>query len=134
MALKETIDSMAAERTIEPESFANRKLIRPSLSRNDHNHSSSPTVERRDRPERSADRNDRNGGGRKATPPEQTNAENFYYLKQMQSKTPMSIVLRDGEILKGVIEWYDKDCLKVNREGAPNLLVFKSNIKYMHKA
>jgi sRNA-binding regulator protein Hfq len=52
----------------------------------------------------------------------------------MQSKTPMSIVLRDGEILKGVIEWYDKDCLKVNREGAPNLLVFKSNIKYMHKA
>jgi host factor-I protein len=33
-----------------------------------------------------------------------------------------------------VIEWYDKDCLKVNREGAPNLLVFKSNIKYMHKA
>jgi sRNA-binding regulator protein Hfq len=36
--------------------------------------------------------------------------------------------------LKGVIEWYDKDCLKVNREDAPNLVVFKSNIKYMHKA
>ncbi len=71
---------------------------------------------------------------KRTSPPEQTNAENFYYLKQMQSKTPMSIVLRDGEILKGVIEWYDKDCLKVNREGAPNLLVFKFNIKYMHKA
>ena len=51
----------------------------------------------------------------------------------MQSKTPMSIVLRDGEILKGVIEWYDKTCLKVNREGEPNLLVYKSNIKYMYK-
>ena len=71
---------------------------------------------------------------KKTLPPDQTNAENFYYLKQMQSKTVMSIVLRDGEVLKGVIEWYDKDCLKVNREGAPNLLVFKSNIKYMHKA
>jgi len=71
---------------------------------------------------------------KKPVPPDQTNAENFYYLKQMQTKTPMSIVLRDGEIIKGVIEWYDKDCLKVNREGAPNLLVFKSNIKYMHKA
>ena len=71
---------------------------------------------------------------KRTTPPEQTNAENFYYLKQMQSKTPMTIVLKDGETLKGVIEWYDKDCLKVNREGEPNLLIFKWNIKYMYKA
>ena len=42
--------------------------------------------------------------------------------------------LRDGEIISGVIEWYDKDCLKVNREGDPNLLLFKANIKYMYKA
>ena len=55
-------------------------------------------------------------------------------MKQMQSKTPMTIVLKDGEELKGVIEWYDKTCLKVNRDGEPNLLVFKSNIKYMYKA
>jgi sRNA-binding regulator protein Hfq len=74
------------------------------------------------------------GGPKQTSPPDQTNAEKFYYLKQMQSKTSMSIVLRDGEVLKGVIEWYDKDCLKVNREDAPNLLLFKSNIKYMHKA
>ena len=57
----------------------------------------------------------------------------FRFLKQMQSKTPMTIVLRDGEIISGVIEWYDKDCLKVNREGDPNLLLFKANIKYMYK-
>ena len=71
---------------------------------------------------------------KKATPPDQTNAENFYYLKQMQGKTPMTIVLKDGEMVKGVIEWYDKSCLKVNREGDPNILLFKSNIKYMYKA
>jgi sRNA-binding regulator protein Hfq len=71
---------------------------------------------------------------RKNIPPEQTNAENFYYLKQMQSKTPMVIVLRDGEELHGIIEWYDKCCLKINRDGAPNLLLFKANIKYMYKA
>ena len=71
---------------------------------------------------------------KKAVPPDQTNAENFYYLKQMQTKTPMTIVLRDGETLKGVIEWYDKTCLKVNREGAPNLLLYKNHIKYLHKA
>ena len=102
----------------------NRRLIRPSL-----------TEVKEQRPPRE-------GGGpprkdtapKKVTPPDQTNAENFYYLKQMQSKTPMTIVLKDGEILTGVIEWYDKCCLKVNRDGAPNLLLYKSYIKYMHKA
>jgi hypothetical protein len=51
--------------------------------------------------------------------PDQTNAENFYYVKQMQSKTPMVITLKDGEVLKGVIEWYDRSCLKLGRDGAP---------------
>ena len=100
----------------------NRRLIRPSL-----------TEMKEQRPPRK----ESHGGApppKKATPPDQTNAENFYYLKQMQSKTPMTIVLRDGEVLTGVIEWYDKTCLKVNREGDPNLLLFKSNIKYMYKA
>jgi host factor-I protein len=93
---------------------ANRKLIRPSM-----NEVKDPKV--------------RKDAVKKQIPPDQTNAENFYYIKQMQSKTPMVIVLKDGETLDGVIEWYDKGCLKVNREGAPNLLIFKSNIKYMYK-
>ena len=96
---------------------ANRKLIRPSL-----NEIKEQIVPPRRPPQK------------KPVPPDQTNAENFYYMKQMQTKTPMVIVLKDGETLEGVIEWYDKCCLKVNREGAPNLLIFKSNIKYMHKA
>lgn len=136
--MKDTIDSMPAERTVETEGFANRKLIRPSLNRNEHNHNHSnhssvaPMAERRsDRPERG----DRNGGsgGRKAAPPEQTNAENFYYQKQMQAKTPMVIVLRDGEQVSGIIEWYDKNCLKINRDAGPNLLIYKPSIKYMFK-
>jgi host factor-I protein len=136
MAMKDAIDSMPAERTIEPEGFANRKLIRPSLARTDHAHSPSPQGERRDRPERSGernDRNDRNGGSRKTAPPEQTNAENFYYQKQMQAKTPMVIVLRDGEEIHGLIEWYDKSCLKVKRDSSPNLMIYKPSIKYMYK-
>jgi len=136
MAMKDAVDSMPVERPVEAETFANRKLIRPSLARNDHNHSGSPVGERRDRPERSVergDRGDRNGGGRKAPPPEQTNAENFYYQKQMQARTPMVIVLRDGEQIRGVIEWYDKSCLKINCSGAPNLMIYKPAIKYMYK-
>ena len=133
--MKDAIDSMPAERSIEPEEFANRKLIRPSLNRTEHNHNHAapPLGERR--PERSdrAERGDRNGGGRKSSPPEQTNAENFYYQKQMQSKTPMVIVLRDGEELHGVIEWYDRNCIKINRISAANLMIYKPSIKYMFK-
>ncbi len=70
---------------------------------------------------------------KKAVPPEQTNAENFYYQKQMQSKTPMVIVLRDGEEVHGYIEWYDKNCIKLNRNGAANLMIYKPAIKYMFK-
>ena len=102
-----------------PVEAVNRKLIRPSL--NEIKEQISP-------PRRPPLQQKR------PVPPDQTNAENFYYLKQMQSKTSMTIVLKDGETLKGVIEWYDKGCLKVNREDAPNLLIFKSNIKYMYKA
>ena len=127
--MKDAIDSLPAERTIETEGFANRKLIRPSLNRTDHNHNHLPSPGGDRRP----DRGDRNGGGRKAAPPEQTNAENFYYQKQMQSKTPMVIVLRDGEEIHGVIEWYDRNCLKINRSGAANLMVYKPAIKYMYK-
>ncbi len=46
----------------------------------------------------------------------------------------MVIVLLDGEEIEGTIEWYDRGALKVNRKGAPNLLVLKRNIKYMYKA
>ena len=71
---------------------------------------------------------------KKPVPPDQTNAENFYYVKQMQGKTPMVIHLKGGERINGVIEWYDKNCLKVNREDGPNLLLYKWSIVYMHKA
>ena len=85
---------------------------------------------------RKPSRSPSDGGKRikRPTPPDQTNAENFYYLKQMQGKTPMVIVLKDGEELHGIIEWYDKNCLKVNREDGPNLLIYKANVKYMYKA
>ncbi len=95
---------------------ANRRLIRPSLNE----------VKQ---PKKQAG----NNGQKKAIPPDQTNAENFYYVKQMQSKTPMVIVLKDGEELHGTLEWYDKNCLKLTRDEGPNLLVFKSYIKYIYK-
>jgi host factor-I protein len=70
---------------------------------------------------------------KKMHPPTDTFAENYYYLKQMGKKTPMAVVFNDGQVIEGYIEWYDRNCIKLNREGAPNLLVFKNGIKFMHK-
>jgi host factor-I protein len=133
-AMKETIPAVPIERHFEREGFGNRKLIRPLMSHPNPSpanhgagHSAAGLSERRERgPERS-------NGARKSAPPEQTNAENFYFQKQMQSKTPMVIVLLDDEEVHGVIEWYDKTCIKVNRVGAPNLMIYKPSIKYMYK-
>jgi sRNA-binding regulator protein Hfq len=62
---------------------------------------------------------------------EHRQAELFYLQKQIQSQTPMVIVLEDGEQLEGCIEWYDRHTLKVR--GRSRVLVFKSAIKYMYK-
>jgi host factor-I protein len=129
--MKDAVDSVQIARSAEQEGYSNRRLIRPSLTRSEHNHTNhnntgQAPMERRERPERPS-------GGKKMPPPETTNAENFYYQKQMQSKTPMVVVLRDGEQIHGVIEWYDRTCIKLNREGAPNLMIYKPSIKYMYK-
>ena len=99
----------------------NRKLIRPSFN------------EFKEKAQAPARKSGAPAPQKRQIPPDQTNAENFYYVKQMQSKTPMVITLKDGEVIKGVIEWYDKSCLKLNRDGEPNLMIYKSNIKYMFK-
>jgi len=94
----------------------NRKLIRPNLS------------EIKDKINR-----DKEGEKRKMHPPSDTFAENYYYLKQMNKKTPMAVVFTDGEAVEGYVEWYDRNCIKLNRDNAPNMLVYKSHIKYIYK-
>jgi sRNA-binding regulator protein Hfq len=95
----------------------NRRLIRPNLA------------EIRDNREKEA----REAAKKKLHPSYDTHAENYYYLKQMNKKTRMAVAFADGEVIEGYVEWYDRRCFKLNREGAPNLLVYKDNIKYLYK-
>jgi len=94
----------------------NRRLIRPSLS----------------------DLKDKMKGEqalakKKIHPSYDTFAENYYYLKQMNKRTAIAVVLADGEKVEGTIEWYDRNCIKLNRDVEPNLLIYKCNIKYLYK-
>jgi sRNA-binding regulator protein Hfq len=68
--------------------------------------------------------------GQKHEPPLR-NAELFYLQKQIQAQTPMVLVLDDGEVVEGCIEWYDRNVLKIR--GRSRTMVYKSAIKYMYK-
>ena len=135
--------------------MSNRKLIRTTLAEVKGKERIVPQPRERERSNNGSHRGpvggDRDGGRdsgrenaraqqsavpvRKRTPPPmETNAELFYYKKQIDAHTPMVIVLLDGEEIEGTIEWYDRGALKVNRKSAPNLLLLKRNVKYMFKA
>ena len=130
------------------ENQVNRKLIRTTLA--EVKGKARETPQPRERTNGSPHRGPSSDGGREASqrgaqqtavqvrkripPPLETNAEIFYYKKQIDAHTLMVIVLLDGEEIEGTIEWYDRGALKVNRQSAPNLLVLKRNIKYMYKA
>src|SRR5438874_13407989 len=98
--------------------MVNRRMFRPGFA---------------DVKEPSAPRPPHNGPvpNKKPAPPEITHAENFYWVKQMQSHTPMAVVLEDGEVLRGTVEWYDGECIKLTRQGSQNLHILKRVIEYV---
>ena len=44
----------------------------------------------------------------------------------------MVFILEDGARVQGVIEWYDRNSIKVR--GKSRLLIYKSAVKYLYKA
>jgi sRNA-binding regulator protein Hfq len=72
--------------------------------------------------------------GKKSTrPPEQT-LEEIKYLKYLiEKKTPVCVKLTDNEEVRGVIEYYDQRFIRITRSGAPNLFIFKHDIKYLYE-
>jgi sRNA-binding regulator protein Hfq len=62
---------------------------------------------------------------------ESSHAEAFYFQKQVQMQTPLVFVLEDGDQVEGVIEWYDRNVIKVKNSG--RVLIYKSSIKYLYK-
>jgi host factor-I protein len=66
------------------------------------------------------------------TPPPEETFEEVAYLKMLGEKQKaVSIKLVDGEIVRGWIEYYDRNMIRLTREGAPNLFIFKHEIMYI---
>ena len=70
-------------------------------------------------------------GHSKPVPPEETSAEAAYLKNLGEKQTPVSIKLKDGEVVEGWIEYYDKNMLRLTREHSPNLFIYKHDIMYI---
>jgi host factor-I protein len=69
--------------------------------------------------------------GGKTPPPEET-FEEVGYLKALGEKQKLvSVKLMGGEVVRGWIEYYDRNMIRLTREGAPNLFIFKHEIMYI---
>src|SRR5215831_1634095 len=67
----------------------------------------------------------------KTPPPDDTRQEAAYLKSLGEQQTPVSIKLMDGEVVSGWIEYYDRRMVRLTREGAPNLFIFKHEIAYI---
>jgi host factor-I protein len=73
-----------------------------------------------------------NAAKRSRTPPPEDTFEEVAFLKALGEKQkPVSVKLMDGQIVHGWIEYYDKNMVRLTREGAPNLFIFKHEIMYI---
>ena len=73
---------------------------------------------------------DSNHKGR--TPPPDDTHQEANYLKMLGEKQrPVRIKLIGGEVVRGWIEYYDRRMVRLTREGAPNLFIFKHEIAYI---
>ena len=64
-------------------------------------------------------------------PPDETGEEAAYLHALGESQTPVRVRLLDGEEVRGWIEYYDQKMIRLTREGAPNLFIYKNQIAYI---
>ena len=73
------------------------------------------------------------GGGGKSRAPEQTFEEVRYLKRLIEDETPICVKLRDNSEVHGVVEYYDHSFIRLTRHDAPNLFIFKHEIKYLYE-
>lgn len=77
-------------------------------------------------------RENSNAAKRGRTPPPEETFEEASFLKALGEKQKtVTLKLMDGQTVSGWIEYYDKHMVRLTREGAPNLFIFKHEIMYI---
>lgn len=69
----------------------------------------------------------------KKKPPEQTLEEPKYLKYLIDKQIPVCVKLSDDSLIEGTVEYYDARFIRITRTNAPNLFVFKHEIKYLYE-
>ena len=75
----------------------------------------------------------RNNPPQRSRAPEVTYEEVRYLKRLIEKKAPVCVRLRSNEEVEGTIEYYDHSFIRLTRQGAPNLFIFKHDIKYLYQ-
>ncbi len=70
----------------------------------------------------------------KTPPPGETGQEGLYLRSLSERQVIVNIKLRDGETVRGWIEYFDDSMLRLTREGQPNLFIYKNQIRTISEA
>jgi host factor-I protein len=70
----------------------------------------------------------------KAPPPGDTGQEALYLRSLSDRQVAVIVKLRDGETVRGWIEYFDDTMLRLTREGLPNLFIYKHQIRSITEA
>ena len=70
----------------------------------------------------------------KAPPPGETGQEALYLRSLSDRQIVVQIKLRDGETVRGWIEYFDDVMLRLTRDGLPNLFIYKHQIRTISEA
>jgi sRNA-binding regulator protein Hfq len=62
---------------------------------------------------------------------EQTHAETLYLTQLIQDKKPVIVKLVNDDEISGWIEYYDKNFIRLTRDNAPNVFIYKDQIKFI---
>ena len=75
----------------------------------------------------------RSQSGRGSSRPEDTFQEARYLKHLTEEQVPVAITTWEGDEFVGRVEYYDRAFLRLTRDNAANVFVFKKDIKYLRE-
>jgi host factor-I protein len=72
---------------------------------------------------------------RRLPPPDNTGQEAGYLAVLREQRTPVVVEMLDGKEFRGVVEYYDRDMIKINRPGesGPNVFIRKKHVRCLYE-
>ena len=65
--------------------------------------------------------------------PDHTQQEVLYLQHLVDERIPVRVRMSDNQEVEGLIEFYDAGFIRLTRQGAPNLFLYKQDLKYLYE-